>query len=846
MGVKFRSGPRSITSLMNTSSRSVQRNPNIYSWEIFAVGGIFLLSGATALVYQVAWMRMLSLFFGSDVYAAAITLSVFMGGLSVGSWLAGRFGDQFNRPLVIYGFLEIGIAAYALVFPILLASFEITYQSIYRESFEALPWLYQGARFLVAALTMLIPAMLMGATLPIIIRQFAVRAPELGKHVGFFYSVNTVGALLGTVVGGFVLIPILGVKGSVLVALIINFIIGLAAIGIAFRSRSRFKPLESRPRPVISVSQSKKRQAVLLAIAISGMAALALEVVWMRILVQSFSSTVYAFSIMLSCFLFGIFFGSYKVSGIIDQHNNPVRLFATLECWLAGTIALLGVLTFVVPFVFGTLVWGLTDVTGGAFGVSSIIAQFIVASILIVGPTIMLGATFPVAVKIYTHDIEERAFGTGSIYAANTAGAVIGAVLGGFILLPLFGARGSLIIIAGCFAIAGIVLIRSEGRDQLRRILFDPIFSLAIGLLVISTVVVFLLPDQTVLNFNQQQSAQPDVIYHGEGVSHTVDLIRSDNGNTIMMINGNIEADTTLLQRRHFILKGHLPLLLHPDPADIAIVGLGLGITLGASERHPTVKNIRLVELSPHIVEAHKYITDVTGDILASPKINLRIDDGRNFMAMTDESFDMITADPIHPRITGVGYLYTKEYYEQIRKRLRPGGIVTQWMPMYRVSKDSFDVAFRTFVSVFPNASFWYVRGHGLFVATIDDFKVDYKTLSDRFDDPAVRADMESIGIYSTEQFLGHLLMDAEHIQKYLVRYDSDKINTDDNAYLEYRTPFEFTEKTENIVTDLVPFAGWDIDRLMPDSPVSVQRKVQKYFEDRRGKLISELSEPIE
>ncbi len=840
------SGKQSVVKPMSTLSGGVRQSSNVYSWEILVIGMIFLFSGATALVYQVAWMRMLSLFFGSDVYAAAITLSVFMGGLSMGSWLAGRFGDGFSRPLAVYGFLEVGIAAYALIFPVLLASFEVMYQSIYRESFETLPWLYQGARFSIASLTMLVPTMLMGATLPLIIRQFAVRAPELGRRVGFFYSVNTVGALLGTVIGGFVLIPILGIQGSVFAALSANFIIGLCAIAIAFRVPSGPRTLQPVRRKSIDISQSKKRRATLLAIAISGMAALALEVVWMRILVQSFSSTVYAFSIMLSCFLFGIYFGSHKVSRIIDQHDDPVSLFAVLECWLGGSIALLGVLTFVVPFVFGTLVWGLTDITGGAFGVSSVIAQFVVASMLIMGPTIMLGATFPIAVKIYTHDIESRALGTGSVYAANTAGAVFGAMIGGFFLLPTFGARNSLIVIAASFMVAGIILARSKGRGQLRHLLTDHRFTLAFGLWTISSVAIILLPRQTVLNFNQQQSAQPNVIYHGEGVSHTVDMIRSDNGNTIMMINGNIEADTTMLQRRHFILKGHLPLLLHPKPTDIAIVGLGLGITLGASERHPTVENIRLVELSPHIVNAHAYIADVTGDVLASPKINLRIDDGRNFMAMSDENFDMITADPVHPRITGVGYLYTREYYEQIRKRLRHGGIITQWMPMYRVSKDSFDVAFRTFVSVFPNASFWYVRGHGLFVATIDEFKIDYKELAERFDAPAVRADMESIGIGSAEQFLGHLLMDAEHIQEYLARSDSAKINTDDNAYLEYRTPFEFTEKTESIVRDLVPFVGWDIEKLMSDSPRDVRQRVRKYFNSRRGVLMSELSDPIE
>ncbi len=829
---------------MKTAKTKPRHVSSAHDLQGLVIGTIFLLSGATSLVYQVAWMRLLSLFFGSDVYAAAITLSAFMGGLSLGSWLAGRFGDRVRRPLVLYGFLEFGIAAFAFVFPHLLAGFEDSYQSIYRSRFEAFPWMYNGFRLFVAALTMLLPTALMGATLPLMIRQFAGLAPELGKWVGFFYSVNTVGAFIGTLVAGFVLIPALGVSSTVLLAVLVNLTIGVGAIVMAFGlgvvdTSARERGL-SRPIPI-----GGERRAVVLAMAISGMAALALEVVWMRILVQSFSATVYGFSIMLACFLFGIFYGSHKAAAIIDKHADPLRLLVTLELWLGGTVILLGIFTYLVPSLFGILVWGLTGVTGGAFGVSSIVAQFVVASLLIFGPTLMLGATFPVAVKIYTHDIDVRAQGTGNIYAANTAGAVLGALVGGFLLLPMIGARNSLIVIGAGFVLAAGILASSR-RPQPVRILSQPKLVSALVVALVSTVAILLLPRQTVVNFNLQSSTSPDVLYHGEGVAHTVDLVRTVDGNTVMMINGNIEADTTMVQRRHFILKGHLPLLLHPNPADVAVVGLGLGITLAATERHPTVRNIRLVELSPQMVKAHSYITDVTGNVLRSPKINLRIDDGRNFMAMTEERFDMITADPVHPRITGVGYLYTREYYQDIRKRLRPGGVVTQWMPMYRISKESFDVAFRTFVSVFPNASFWYVRGHGLFVATMDDFAIDYENLAARFRRVEVRADLASIGIDSPEQLLGHLLMDANHIRGYLAQQDSDQLNTDDNAYLEYRTPFEFIERTESIVAELIPFSGWNVRGLLRNAPAGVAEAVQAQFDRRLAEILPELRKPIE
>jgi spermidine synthase len=223
----------------------------------------------------------------------------------------------------------------------------------------------------------------------------------------------------------------------------------------------------------------------------------------------------------------------------------------------------------------------------------------------------------------------------------------------------------------------------------------------------------------------------------------------------------------------------------------------------------------------------------------------LRIDDGRNFLAMTDESFDMITADPIHPRITGVGYLYTREYYEAIKRRLRPGGVVTQWMPMYNISPRSFDVAFRTFVAVFPNATFWYVRGHGLFVATAEPTAIDCRNVTKMFDVPAVREDFASIEITSPFQFLGHLLMDREHIAKYLARSPDDQINTDDNAFLEYHTPFEFLGRTDAIVPDLSKHAGWNADAMLRNCSGEEKSAVMAEFRKRVSQMQPELGEPL-
>ena len=412
---------------------------------------------------------------------------------------------------------------------------------------------------------------------------------------------------------------------------------------------------------------------------------------------------------MLSCFLFGIYFGSKKIADVIDRRADPMRLFGFLELSIGLMVALLGILTHFVPRFFSNLLWLLTAISKGHFGFACTAAEFAVSGFLIAIPTILMGATFPVAVKICTPRIGSIGRGTARVYAANTAGAIVGALLGGLILLPLFGNRVSLLVIGGIFTVTGLYLLyRAANRGWAT--LKDPQVVTIVGLFATFVIVTLLLPRQIVTNFYYAGNEKAKVIYHGEGIAHTIDIIRTDKNVTIMQVNGTLEADTTYSQRRHFILKAHLPLLLHPHPREVAVVGLGLGITLSAINRHPGLDQIQLIELSPEMVKAQSHLEDVSGGVLHSPKVKLRIDDGRNFMAMSNQQFDMITADPIHPRVSGVGYLYTKEYYEALKHRLRPDGVVCQWMPMYRISKKSFDVAFRTFVSVFPNASFWYVR----------------------------------------------------------------------------------------------------------------------------------------
>ena len=408
------------------SVASFRRRPQEFA---LFVAGLFFFSGFAALVYQVTWMRHLSLFFGSDVYSAAITLSVFMGGLSLGSYVAERVEDRVTRPLLIYGLIEILIGLYALFFTSLLGAFTPLLKHLYQAYFETAHSAYEGARILIAAAVLLFPTTLMGATLPLIVKNFVRHDSDVGRFGGLFYAINTLGALAGVIVAAFALIPNFGITTTTHIAVGINIAVGAVVIlSVGNRRATSGAPTagawEKGEAPLYRYEPVSAWFA-LTAICISGLSALALEVVWTRVLTLSFSATVYSFSIMLASFLFGIFQGSRIASQVIDQRLDPVRYFGFLECGIGVSVALLALLSFIAPALFGWLLWGFTAVTRGNFGFASVVAQFIVSGLLISLPTLLLGATFPAAVKICTPSAARAGFGTGRVYAANTAGAIL-------------------------------------------------------------------------------------------------------------------------------------------------------------------------------------------------------------------------------------------------------------------------------------------------------------------------------------------------------------------------------------------------------------------------------------
>lgn len=808
---------------------------------LLIVATLFFLSGSAGLVYQVLWMRSLGLFFGSDMYGVSIILSTFMSGLALGSWLGGRFAERTPRPLLWYGVAELGIGLIALRFDAILAGFDPLLQSVYAEGDAGARALFQTVRILLASATLLVPTTLMGATLPLILKHFVRRSGELGRVGAAFYALNTLGALAGTLLAGFVLLPRLGMSGATLCAAAVNLAVGVVCCVLGWRSTTAAKApalpaAQLDPIPGLAADRRRRiARLALVAFGVSGFGSFALEVIWTRVLLMSFSATVYSFATTLACFLFGIVVGTRLVSRVVDRHANPVALFAALELGIGVSVGALALLLHVVPSLFGRLLLALGAAWPGGPDQVLVVATLLASFPLLVVPASLLGATFPVALRIYTTSIEHVGSRTGDIYAANTFGAVLGSLTGGLVLIPTLGPTASLAGVALLFVGVGAALA-SASVDGRSRAVARPVTVAAAGIAIACSATALLLPSRITLNFNQRSLEDAERLHHAEGIQNTIDVVRSPSGATSLIIGGNVEADNSYRQRRHFVLKGHLPLLLMEEPKSVLVVGLGMGITLQATARHPGLERIDVIELSPEIVEAQAHLVDVNGDVLANPLVHVRIDDGRLFMKLSQGRWDMITADPIHPKISRVGYLYTREYYASIRERLNPGGVVCQWMPIYQISPTRLRSAVKTFQEVFPNAMLWYVEGHLLLVARPDAEKIDFARLSRRLEDPRVREDLASIDIRGPEELLSHLLMGPEEIRAYVAEEPGVPLNTDDYPYLEYFVPRDLFSSTARNVD---AFLGHLVrpSSLVENMPPASKRALEALARERAERL---------
>jgi len=793
-----------------------------------------LLSGSCGLIYEIVWMKMLTLVIGNTVFAITTVLTAFMGGLALGSHLAGRLEGRIKQPLKIYGLLEGGIGVYALLLPILIAGTEPFFRVVY-QNIGASFYVFSLLRFVVCGLLLLVPTILMGATLPVLSKYFVANPSRLGGTVGLLYGVNTLGAVLGSFGAGFVLIPALGISWTIYTAALINILIAALILW-----RFKDKGLPQLPADSHTVKTKKQKQktapeiipenppavtrAVMAAVGLSGLAAMIYQIAWTRIISLSIGSSVYAFSLIVTAFICGLALGSLVITPFIDRRKDRVLMLALLQ----GAIGLsaLGII-----HVLGSLpVYAVRYLFNASYSFNYVqLVEFAAIFGLVLVPTFMMGATVPVAVKICTTDVRQVGKFFGNVYAVNTLGAIIGSFAAGFILIPWLGARNSLLMaVAMNILTAGLLFLLAPTPALPRRVL-GAVVTAAVALGVWYPLAAW---DTTILTsgpylyagaYKSISAAKKvdleaamqegrETLFFKEGLHAVVTVLKTPEGDRLLQVNGKTDASARGDAPTQ-LMVGHLPLLLHQKVENVLVIGLGSGMTLGAVQRHP-IKAVDVVEIEPAVVEASGYFKDFTGDVLNDPRVSLIAGDGRNHLALTSRQYDVIISEPSNPWVSGQANLFSREFFELAKKRLRESGVMCQWVQAYSMSSTDFKTIVHTFDTIFPHVTVWEASlgGDYVLIGAPKDLQVDYPELLDRLDDKSIRSDLAKIKTWDPATFFNKLVITGKAVAEYT---RDAPLHTDDNNRLAYSAPKALLQgRSPRLIQELYRFRSPPADVL--------------------------------
>ncbi|MBI3263864.1 MAG: fused MFS/spermidine synthase [Acidobacteria bacterium] len=799
-----------------------------------ALLSIYALSGAAALIYEVCWTRLLTLHMGHTVASVSTVLAAFMGGLAAGASLAGRLSARVNpqSALRAYAGLEIGIGGFALVLPYLLAACDPILAGAYANGDGGVT--FGLARVVSSLLLLLAPCALMGATFPMAARWFMRDVARAGADAGSLYAANTVGATLGAVAAGFWLIPALGLRGTTWIAIALNIVAAVAAWLVAGSLGAVRHGLVGPPRTTVTrhagdETSDARRKArnkaaavpapvvphpwlATVAIATSGFVALVDEVSWTRVLALVVGPTTYAFSAMLAAFIAGIAVGSTLGSRIAARARQPIIwLAACLACAAIGSVAAASVVDDGLIFVGDRI--ASPDVQFG----SVVLLQSTVVAVLLLPLTLALGAAFPFAVATTARRPDGLAGDVADVYTANTLGAIAGSFAGGFGLIPLLGLSTTLRI-AGALAIVGAGgSLLAAGMSRRTRLT-------AVAVSVACLTAVTLIPswDTELLSSGAYKYAPylrgtdlksalkvGALLYYDEGAVATV-TVKEAGGAVSLAIDGKVDASNAgdMLTQK---LLAHVPLLLHPHPKEICIIGLGSGVTAAAALSH-AVSRLDVLEISPEVVEASSYFSRENHDVLKDPRVHLIVGDGRTHLLLAPRQYDVIVSEPSNPWMAGVASLFTAEFFRAARARLAPGGILCQWAHTYDISEQDLRSIAATFRTVFPDGTMWLIgAGDLLLVGSDRPLEGALNQIGSRWERPGVAADLREVG--ATEPF-GLYAMHLAGPQG-LTRFSRPSnatipIQTDDRLSLEFSAPRSIYGRSSNRTLDLLRQIGKD------------------------------------
>lgn len=764
----------------------------------------YTCSGLAGLVYEVTWTRMLTLFIGHTTAAASTVVAAFLGGLALGAALGGRAASRMTpkRCLHVYVALEASVVVCALLLPLELTWFRPLLQSAYHDGTGAMfPWI----RIASSLVMVMLPACALGATYPMAVRWFARNSNEPATPGSMLYFMNTVGAAVGSMLAGFVLIPSIGMTATIDVAMAATTIAALSVLAVSrISSGEPFDPFDSRNADEVRIPLAQGALArahshappwlAIVILGLSGFAALVHEIAWTRILSLVLGPTTYAFAATLAAVIAGVAIGSGIGTWLVSTRASKAAGMLAFALLLAALTAgwSYSVAGTRVPAMVAHYVADLADF-------DQLLKRGVLLTMGLIVPTsACLGAAFPLALSLADDHRHAAAGRFGLVYAVNTIGSVAGSLAAGFWFIPAFGLQPTLWIVSGCLVLATLVLIGAGALTGLSRVVGVAVSAGAVLLLVLSPpwdrellasgVYMYAPYVPKDLDLETQLKAG-ELLYYAEGAAATVS-VKKLTGTTTLAVDGKTDASNRgdMLTQK---LIAHLPLLLHKDPKNVFIIGLGSGMTAGAALTHP-ITRADVIEISPEVVKASDFFKVENRNALADPRLNLIIGDGRSYLALSEKKYDAIISEPSNPWIAGVASLFTREFFESARARLAPGGVICQWVNAYNINQADLKSVIATFASVFPEAKVYLVgRDDVLLLAMRDDpSNASVERVSPHMQRKEVAEDLASVGVTEPFSITSLWIADTRELQQ-IHFLDGAHIFTDDRLTLEFTAPRE-------------------------------------------------------
>ena len=752
---------------------------------------LFFLSGASSLIYETVWLRILTRILGSTVYATSVVLASFMAGMAIGSFALGRYADTAKNKLRLFSCLEFGIgvsaAALTLVFKTLTPLYKAVYSFIGQERLALT--LFQSCLMF---FLLLIPASLMGGTLPVLVHQMRKLGCAFTERLGYLYGLNTLGACAGVAASGIYLIGALGESATLGTAIAINLLVGGIALSMSAKTKGTgfATQVNGGMNPhAVSPYDDATRKIVLLAYCLSGFAAISYEIVWARMFTVQVGTSIYAFSLMLAFYLLGIALGSVGAGRVLRRIKNPLALFGASQLFV-GFYGILGMYLFALfkPAVIA-----------GFFNMKNLL---LLPALIVFPVTFTSGLVFPAVSESYVKDESRSASGVGKIYALNTLGGILGSLVCGFILIGLLGTRGTVLVLTATNIFIGIIVLYKTHSFLRNSRLSIGIAVLLIGILALG----LFSPDpfrNSIFKLARLSGApfgkDAKIYYHREAAAATTTVMGQEDDvlTRNLWING-IGMTSLCVETK---LMAHLPILLHANPRDLLVVCFGMGTTLRSAWLHKSLK-CDVVELAPQVYECFKYFHSDGPDILKDPRIRHYADDGRNFLLVRAKKYDIITVDPSPPVFSaGTVNLYSREFLELARARLNPEGILCLWVPPAPFSEAL--MIMKTFQSIFPNALvFRGVHYPGLYLLGFNSQKIRSPGhFIPQGENAIILKDLNEWGrvFPSVESLLDLFVLDPAQLAAFV---EGERVITDDRPYTEFPLWRSFFDDTFPIVLE--------------------------------------------